>query len=124
MDVAIIGMAVRFPHAGTLGEFAENLASGIDLVQEISPKRRKATGLLPAADYQLLGHLEDIDLFEGAFFGISRAEALNMSPHQRIMMEMAYEVFENAGYNFEDFNGSRTSVYMGDTASNIMSMQR
>ena len=115
MDVAIIGMAVRFPHAGTLEEFAENLANGIDLVQEISPKRRKATGLLATGAYKLLGHLEDIDLFEGAFFGISKAEALTMSPHQRIMMEMAYEAFENAGYNFEDFNGSRTSVYMGDT---------
>ncbi len=115
MDIAIIGMSVRFPHAGTLEEFAENLSGGIDLVQEISQKRRKATGLLATGNYQILGHLEDIDLFEGAFFGISRAEALNMSPHQRIIMELAYEVFENAGYNFEGFNGSRTSVYMGDT---------
>ena len=80
MDIAIIGMSVRFPHAGTLEEFAENLSGGIDLVQEISQKRRKATGLLATGNYQILGHLEDIDLFEGAFFGISRGRSIEHVP--------------------------------------------
>lgn len=115
MDIAIIGIAVRMPEANTLWDFEGNLAAGKDSVREISDKRRKRTGLSLTNDYQLLGYLDDIDLFDYSFFGISRSEAKNMSPQQRILMEIAYEVFENAGYDHEYFNSSKTAVYIGDT---------
>jgi len=115
MDIAIIGIGIRMPEAATLREFQENLAGGRDSVREISVRRKKNTNLSLKETYQLLGYLEDIDLFDPAFFGISRSEARNMSPEQRILMEIAYEAFENAGYNYEHFNNTRTGVYIGDT---------
>jgi amino acid adenylation domain-containing protein len=115
MDIAIIGIGIRMPEADTLAQFEANLASGRDSVREISTTRKMNTGLSPRENYQLLGYLEDIDRFDPAFFGISRSEAKNMAPEQRILMEIAYEAFENAGYNYEYFSNSRTAVYIGDT---------
>jgi acyl transferase domain-containing protein len=36
-----------------------------------------------------------------------------MDPQQRLMMEVAYEAFENAGVTISDLNGSHTGCWMG-----------
>ena len=113
MDIAIIGLSSRFPNSPTLAAFAENLKQGQDLVRPLSYQRISRTGI-PFLDYQALGYLEDIDMFDYHFFGLSRAEAESMDPHQRLLLEVVYETFESSGYSIDYFNGSETGVFLGD----------
>ncbi|KAK2761661.1 Type I Iterative PKS [Arachnomyces sp. PD_36] len=54
---------------------------------------------------------QDPALFDNAFFGVSNVEAKAIDPQQRILLEVAYEAFENAGIPMESLEGSETGVY-------------
>ncbi|HEY3611726.1 MAG TPA: beta-ketoacyl synthase N-terminal-like domain-containing protein, partial [Pseudonocardiaceae bacterium] len=114
-DIAVIGMSVRLPEADDVARFLDNLRAGRDSVRELSPARRRGTSLPLDAEYQVSGYLEEIDTFDHAFFDISRGEANNMAPEQRLLLQVAYEAVENAGYDPDSLHGSATSVYVGDT---------
>ncbi len=113
-DIAIIGMAGKFPGAKNVDEFYQNLLAGKDSVDEISKDRLLKTTLPESKDYMICGYLDDIDVFDHQLFNISLGEAKTMDPHQRIMLEIVYETFEDAGYTVDDFNGSNTSVFLAD----------
>ena len=49
--------------------------------------------------------------FDNGFFGISGTEAKAIDPQQRMMLEVAYEAFENAGVTLNQLEGSQTGVY-------------
>lgn len=114
-DVAIIGLAVRLPEADTLDEFLQNLRSGRDSVRELSDVRIKNASLPLSETYQLMGFLNDIDMFDFAFFNLSKGEAKTMSPHHRLLLQTSYNAIENSGYNPMSLKGSRTSVYVAGT---------
>jgi amino acid adenylation domain-containing protein len=113
-DIAIVGMAGRFPEADSIHQFFENLCKGRDSVREISLERKGRTSLSHDEDYQVCGYIEEIDTFDYAFFGISKREAQNMAPEQRLLLQVAYQAVENAGYAPDTLNGLRASVYAGD----------
>ncbi|KAM3433240.1 hypothetical protein NHJ13734_006549 [Beauveria thailandica] len=54
---------------------------------------------------------QDPAVFDNDFFGISGLEAEAIDPNQRMMLELAYETFENAGISMEQLQGSDTGVY-------------
>ena len=120
-DIAIIGVAGRFPGADNVEEFWQMLIEG-----------RAGTGELPIgrwseynADEVLRtkmetqnlqgGYLEDISSFDPEFFGLSPLEATNMDPQQRIILELAWEALEDAGVPANELRGTATGVYMGST---------
>ncbi|WP_161519926.1 condensation domain-containing protein [Bacillus cereus] len=109
MDIAVIGMSGIFPEANDLDEFYFNLLNGVDSVREL-PERRSVSG--GGERSRLLGYLEQIDEFDYNFFNISRAEAENMDPHQRILLQLVCSAIENAGYSLEEFRGSQTSIIL------------
>jgi amino acid adenylation domain-containing protein len=108
-DVAIVGMAGRFPGARDLDELWRNLCEGRETVTVF--KREELDPLVSAHDRNdpnyipARGVLEDADLFDAAFFGINRNEAELMDPQLRVFMEVAWEAFENAGYVGEQIDG-------------------
>ncbi|MDO6435719.1 condensation domain-containing protein [Flavitalea sp. BT771] len=114
MDIAIIGMAGRFPEANNIEEFRRHLQEGRDSVRPLSRVRLQRTSLSPLAEYEILGYLEDIDLFDHAFFNISLGEAIHMDPHQRIILEVVYQTFENAGYSPDHYAGTHTATFAAD----------
>jgi 3-oxoacyl-(acyl-carrier-protein) synthase/acyl carrier protein len=115
-DIAIIGMAGRFPGAGSLQQLFELLVQGADTVGNISTNRIKNTTLDPNREYMVGGYLEDIDVFDHRLFNIAAAEAQTMDPHLRILLEVAYETFENAAYSPDVISGSNTAVFVADAA--------
>ncbi|OJJ47400.1 hypothetical protein ASPZODRAFT_2129214 [Penicilliopsis zonata CBS 506.65] len=56
---------------------------------------------------------EDPAYFDAPFFSITAKEAAGMDPAQRLLLEVAYEAFENAGVPIETLPGSRTAVFSG-----------
>ncbi|SEN90949.1 KR domain-containing protein [Chitinophaga rupis] len=113
MDIAVIGMAGRFPEAGDVYAFYENLKNGRDSVRPYSRTRLLRTTVPVTDDYEIFAFLEDIDLFDHAFFNISRGEAENMDPHQRILLEVVQELLDDAGYG-GGIKNAVTGVFLAD----------
>lgn len=118
--IAVIGMACRFPGgAHSPAAFWDLLAEGRDAITGAPPSRwRDGAHRLPAATNELLhdmrgGFLESIDRFDAAFFGISPREAAQMDPQQRLMLELSWEAFEDAGIAPLGLRDSDTGVWIG-----------
>lgn len=116
-DIAIIGMAGRFPDARNIPELYHNLMMVKDSVGDISADRIKGSTLSPEGSYMKLGYLDDIDKFDYTLYNISPAEAATMDPTQRMLLEVVYEAMNNAGYNPDRFRGSNTSVFLSEVNS-------
>lgn len=120
-DIAIIGMAGRFPKAKNLDEYWRNLVDGTDCVTWFTREELQESGVepellddpnyVPAAPV-----LEDADRFDAEFFGYSPKEAKSIDPQQRQLLECGWLAFENAGYDPGAFDG-RIGVFAG-TAMN------
>src|SRR5579872_6541686 len=121
-DIAIIGMAGKFPEARNVNEFYHNLKEGRDSVRSLSLSRIWDTLLPPGKRYKILGFLEDIDKFDYNFFRIIRSEAECMAPQHRMMLQLAYEAIENAGYSPDELGGSRTAVFMASNPSDYLEL--
>ncbi len=109
--VAIIGMALRFPGAGTPEQFWENLKNGVESISFYSRDEVIAAGVAPEQvdhpDYvRAEGDIEGVDLFDPEFFGYTDpAEVEILDPQQRIFMECAWESLEDAGYDPATYPG-------------------
>lgn len=114
-EIAIIGMAGRFPGARHLREFHRNLQTGRDCVTEVTPQRF-CDSTFPLSDEQLqvMGLLDQIDRFDRRFFNVSPREAEQMDPHQRLTLEVAYESIEDSGYSPASWNGREHAVIVAD----------
>lgn len=115
--LAIIGMSGRFPGAKNIDEFWQNLKSGVESTCSFSEEELLSEGidlvLVNDPHYVKIGSmLSDISGFDAAFFGFSAREAELTDPQQRIFLECAWEVLENAGYNPE-ISDSAIGVYAG-----------
>ena len=116
-DIAIIGMACRFPRAADLKEFWTRLVEENELISVFSDDQLIAAGVEP----ELLSHpsyvkagglLEGIELFDPAFFGYTPREAELMDPQLRLFLEVAWQVMEDAGYSRDSLR-DRVGVYAG-----------
>ena len=109
MRIAVIGMSGRFPGAASLDAFWNNLRDGVSVVREVPPQRWHSD-----QGKFYMGMLADVDLFAADFFGIAGDEAAITDPQQRLMLEVAYEALDSAGYNGVRLDAERNvGVYLG-----------
>ncbi len=109
-DIAIIGMAGRFPGAKDVQEFWENLKNGVESVVSFTADELRASGVDPdvisSADYVKAGApLDQAEYFDAEFFGFQPKEAELTDPQHRIFLECAWSALEDAGYNSENYKG-------------------
>jgi amino acid adenylation domain-containing protein len=121
-QIAIVGVAGRFPDAQSLTEFYKNLLEGRDSVNELNNDRKESTGIDPDKNYQLLGALQSIDTFDHNFFNISKGEAIQMDPHQRLLLETVYHALENTGKPVSTYKGTDTALFMSDVLLNYYTL--
>ena len=69
------------------------------------------------------GFLNGIDQFDAEFFGITSPQATEMDPQQRLVLEVAWRAFENAGLSIDKLNGSDTGVFVGLSTNDYMHLQ-
>src|SRR6266498_1585998 len=97
-DIAIIGMAGRYPKAKNLGELWDNLAAGRDCTDEIPAERYERRLRHGSFERYRGGFIDDVDKFDSLFFNISPREAEMLDPQERLFLEVAWEALEDAGY--------------------------
>lgn len=124
LEVAVVGFAGRFAGARNTDEFWRNLRDGVESISFFTKEELLAAGVEPeqldAPEYvPAKGILEDVDLFDAAFFDFSPREAEMLDPQHRVMLECAVEAFEHAGYYPESFKG-RVGVYTGVSAGSYL----
>ncbi|MBU2985630.1 amino acid adenylation domain-containing protein [Saccharophagus degradans] len=111
--IAIVGMACRFPgNVHTPEEYWALLSNSVDPVSEMPASRWGQVQNNKLVTRQV-GYLEDIDLFDPYFFGITPSEAESMDPQQRLLLEICHQALENSGVRVPDIKGSRTGVFVG-----------
>jgi len=115
--VAIIGLACRLPQAADPEAFWDNLERGVESILPLTGEELQEAGVddATAADplyVRAASWVDDIELFDAPFFGVSPREAEILDPQQRVFLECAWEAFENAGYDPRAFAG-RIGVYAG-----------
>lgn len=122
--IAIVAVACRFPGAPNPEAFWELLSGGVNAIREVPEDRFDIDEFYdpdpdaPGKTYTRFGgFLDGIDGFDPEFFGISPREAVWIEPQQRLMLEMAWEGLERAGYSPAALRGSRTGVFTGVAAN-------
>jgi len=123
-DIAIVGMAGRFPGAPTLDQFWQNLAAGVESIAQLSDREIldagvPATLLENPAYVKAAPVLDDPGVFDAGFFGLTPMEARTMDPQHRILLELAREALENAGYAPERCPG-RVGVFTGSALNTYL----
>lgn len=116
-EIAVIGMAGRFPGGRNLAEFWQNLRNGVESVTFFSDDELLASGIEPELlrdpNYVRAGSLlDEVDLFDASFFGYTAREAETLDPQQRIFLEAAWHALENAGCSPHGYEGA-IGVYAG-----------
>ncbi|WP_161624828.1 non-ribosomal peptide synthetase [Streptomyces spectabilis] len=111
-DIAVVGLAGRYPGAESPARLWENLARG-----------ESATAPYPAdrwwCDWQDRerpwgGFLADVASFDAEYFGIDEREAAAMDPQERLFIETAHGAVQDAGYTPAALAGQgRVGVFVG-----------
>ncbi|RYZ41974.1 MAG: amino acid adenylation domain-containing protein [Myxococcaceae bacterium] len=121
-DIAVIGMAGRFPGASNLGDFWNNVRGGVESISFFSEAELERSPLIPEELWKhprfirAGGILEGADGFDHGFFDIPLREAQWMDPQQRVFLQCAWAALEDAAYDPTRYKG-RISLYAGAGAS-------
>jgi phthiocerol/phenolphthiocerol synthesis type-I polyketide synthase E len=116
-EIALVGMAGRFPGARDLRQFWQSLRDGREAVAFLDAGELAAAGVAA----ELLGDphyvraaslLDGVELFDAAFFGYPAREAEILDPQQRLFLETAWTALEDAGTSPSRFDGL-IGVYAG-----------
>lgn len=124
--IAIIGIGCRYSgDINNLDDFWKVLINKRSTLKDI-PSDRVSNEFLYDSErgYRKVvtkqgGWLDHIKEFDAKFFNISPREAEKVDPHQRMMLEVTYEAFEDAGIKLEEVWGTRTGVYAGMWSSDF-----
>lgn len=103
LEIAVVGMACRFPGAPDLNTFWANLRDGVEAIGDLNATTLEAHGVpqtvASAPDFVArAADIADADCFDAAFFGYAPGEAELLDPQQRIFLECAWHALEHAGY--------------------------
>ena len=123
-EIAIVGMAGRFPGAQSIDAFWQNLRDGVESMTSLTDDQLLASNVDPEAlndpNYvKVRPLLEGVELFDPAFFGFSPREAKYMDPQHRLFFECVWEAIEIAGYDADSYEGM-IGVYAGASMNSYL----
>ena len=123
-DIAIVGLATRFPgDMNTPDETWAALLEGRDAITDLPEGRwsefldepRIAERVAKARTRG--GYLSDIKGFDAEFFALSKMEADNTDPQQRMALELTWEALEHARIPASSLRGTAVGVFVGSSTN-------
>ncbi|MFG1883918.1 type I polyketide synthase [Micromonospora sp. NPDC049102] len=124
LEIAIVGMAGRFPGAADVDELWRRVLAGQETITRFTDAELAAAGLsvqerrhpdhVPAH-----GALPEVDRFDAGFFGYSPRDARLLDPQQRLFLHVAWTALERAGHLAGD-PGRLVGVYAAAAASGYL----
>jgi acyl transferase domain-containing protein/thioesterase domain-containing protein/aryl carrier-like protein len=119
LEIAVIGLAGRFPGANDIHTFWENLKNGVESITFFSDEELLESGISPgileSPNYvKAKGYIKDPQYFDALFFNYTPNEASVMDPQLRLFHECTWHALEDAGYDPQDYNGT-IGLYAGYT---------
>lgn len=103
-DIAIIGIAGRFPKSDDIDQYWKNLAGGVNSIEKADEEKIQSAGIPESIlNHKRFVHattsLKDARCFDASFFGLSHTEALHMDPQIRLLLQASWHALEDAGYD-------------------------
>ena len=123
-NIAIVGLGTRFPgDMNTPDEMWAALLEGRDAITDLPEGRwaefmdepRLAERIEKARTRG--GYLKDLKGFDAEFFALSKMEADNIDPQQRLALELTWEALENARIPASSLRGSSVGVFVGSSTN-------
>ncbi|HEY0607520.1 MAG TPA: type I polyketide synthase, partial [Herpetosiphonaceae bacterium] len=124
LEIAVVGMAGRFPGARSIEAFWENLCAGVESITFFSEEELLAEGVDAATQalphyVKARGVLDDVEWFDAPFFDISHREAEVLDPQHRLFLETSWEALEHAGYDPQRYKGA-IGVFAGTSLNSYL----
>ena len=123
-EIAIVGIATRFPgDLNTPDQMWQALLEGRDAITDLPEGRwsefmdepRLADRIRKARTRG--GYLTDIKGFDAEFFALSKMEADNIDPQQRMALELTWEALETARIPASSLRGQSVGVFVGSSTN-------
>ncbi len=118
-QVAVIGMACRFPGAADTASFWNNLQAGIDSVGPVPASRWGRSDLYAAKHApghsisRWGGFIDDIELVDPKLFGMGADDAADIDPLVRLFTECSLEAAADTARGVDGIKGQRVGVFVG-----------
>ncbi|MGA5096090.1 aminotransferase class I/II-fold pyridoxal phosphate-dependent enzyme [Streptomyces lavendulocolor] len=123
-DIAIVGMACRFPGARDLNQYWRLLMSPRAQFSAVPGSRWRSAAFLgddfrdPSSVYtDTMALLPDVGHFDAAHYNIPPRRAAAMDPQGRLLIDLAREAIQDAGWEAGGFDREETSVITSLTES-------
>ncbi|HEY1842406.1 MAG TPA: polyketide synthase Pks13 [Mycobacterium sp.] len=120
VDIAVVGLATRLPgDMNTPDETWQALLEGRDAITDLPEGRWSEFMEEPRLAERIKnartrgGYVSDIKGFDSEFFALSKTEADNIDPQQRMTLELTWEAFEHARIPASSLRGESVGVYVG-----------
>ncbi len=117
-EIAVVGLAGRFPGAESPAALWELLSSGRSGTVDLEDAELLAAGVAPElladpAYVRVAAPLAGSDRFDAGFFGYGAREAELLDPQQRVFLECAWEALEDAGHGEPHREAGKVGVFAG-----------
>ncbi|MGB7144589.1 beta-ketoacyl synthase N-terminal-like domain-containing protein, partial [Mycobacterium sp.] len=120
VDIAVVGLATRLPgDLNTPEQTWQALLEGRDAITDLPEGRWSEFMEEPRLAERIKkartrgGYLTDIKGFDSEFFALSKTEADNIDPQQRMTLELTWEALEHARIPASSLRGEAVGVFVG-----------
>src|SRR3984885_1762653 len=120
VDIAVVGLATRLPgDLNTPEQTWQALLEGRDAITDLPEGRWSEFMEEPRLAERIKnartrgGYLSDIKGFDSEFFALSKTEADNIDPQQRMTLELTWEGLEHARIPASSLRGESVGVFVG-----------
>jgi polyketide synthase 13 len=124
VDIAVVGLGTRLPgDMNTADQTWQALLEGRDAITD-RPADRWTEFMDEPRLAELInkartrgGYLSDIKGFDSEFFALSKTEADNIDPQQRMALELTWEALEHARIPASSLRGESVGVFIGTSVA-------